>query len=125
MRAIAARPQRDGTSQENCSRPGTPCSFSMAPLNTICTTESSTSSGIVASSLRTRADTSRPSIIAEKDSSATAMISSASGGSSTPLCTVTPLARVGLRSTPARPTTVSTAACPTVIVPSTTTLETR
>ena len=82
--AIAPSAHRDGTSQDSCSMPGTPSSFSSAPQNTTWTMARSTSSGIVTSSLRTRAETSRPSIIAVKASSATATVISTRGGMSTP-----------------------------------------
>src|SRR5690606_37557616 len=117
--AIAPSAQREGTSQESCSRPGTPSSSSSAPQNTTWTMASSTSSGIVTSSLRTSADTRRPRVMAVKASSATATVISTSGGMRTP----SPPG--ALRSTPRRATRVRTTAWRTVTVPRTTILESR
>lgn len=78
-----------------------------------------TSSGMVTSSLVTRAEIIRPSSIEVKDSRATARVISISGGRKIP---VPPGALV---STPPSPTTVRTTAWAMVSAPRTSTLDIR
>ena len=68
--ATAATAQRDGTSQASWSRPGCRTAGAATPQKTTWTIASSTSSGMVFSAVLTSAETTRPSIIEVKPSSA-------------------------------------------------------
>src|ERR1700757_4094308 len=63
VEAAAAKPHRDGESQESCDRPAMLLSRMIPPLRTTSTSTETTSSGIVLSEELTAAEISRPIVI--------------------------------------------------------------